>query len=49
VRYWRHAARDVPRERSAALAWLDARWLELDAWVDAKLGEPPGPGQSAVA
>jgi 1-acyl-sn-glycerol-3-phosphate acyltransferase len=37
VRCWRHAARDVPRERSAALAWLDARWLELDAWCDGAL------------
>jgi 1-acyl-sn-glycerol-3-phosphate acyltransferase len=39
VRCWRHAAREVPRERAAALAWLDARWLELDAWVDARLRE----------
>ncbi len=34
VRAWRHAARSVPREREAALAWLDARWCELDAWVE---------------
>jgi len=49
VRYWRHAARDVPRERSAALAWLDARWLELDAWVDARLRALPGAREAAVA
>lgn len=39
VRCWRHAAREVPRERAAATAWLDARWLELDAWVDERLRE----------
>jgi 1-acyl-sn-glycerol-3-phosphate acyltransferase len=37
VRFWRHAAAAVPREREAALAWLDERWLELDRWVDAGL------------
>jgi 1-acyl-sn-glycerol-3-phosphate acyltransferase len=39
VRFWRHPAASVPRERGAALGWLDARWLELDAWVDARLAE----------
>lgn len=37
VRCWRHAAASVPREREDALAWLDARWLELDAWCDGAL------------
>jgi 1-acyl-sn-glycerol-3-phosphate acyltransferase len=37
VRFWRHAAAAVPREREAALAWLDERWLELDRWIDAGL------------
>lgn len=37
VRFWRHPAAAVPREREAALAWLDERWLELDRWVDAGL------------
>jgi 1-acyl-sn-glycerol-3-phosphate acyltransferase len=44
VRSWRHAAASVPREREAALAWLDARWRELDAWVDARLRGAPPPG-----
>jgi hypothetical protein len=47
VRFWRHRAGDVPRERAAATRWLDARWLELDAWVDARLRE--GPGAPAAA
>jgi 1-acyl-sn-glycerol-3-phosphate acyltransferase len=37
VRFWRHPAAAVPREREAALAWLDERWLELDRWLDAGL------------
>lgn len=49
VRFWRHAARDVPRERAAATAWLDARWLELDAWVGARLREPAGALEAAAA
>jgi 1-acyl-sn-glycerol-3-phosphate acyltransferase len=47
VRFWRHRAGDVPRERAAATRWLDARWLELDAWVDARLRE--GSGAPAAA
>ena len=39
VRFWRHAAASVPREHAAALAWLDARWLELDGWVGGRLAE----------
>jgi 1-acyl-sn-glycerol-3-phosphate acyltransferase len=39
VRFWRHPAASVPRDREAALGWLDARWLELDAWVDGRLAE----------
>ena len=49
VRFWRHAARDVPRERAAATAWLDARWIELDAWVDARLRPAAGAPQTAAA
>jgi 1-acyl-sn-glycerol-3-phosphate acyltransferase len=37
VRFWRHAAASVPREAEAALAWLDARWRELDDWVESAL------------
>ncbi|MCW2524854.1 MAG: phospholipid/glycerol acyltransferase, partial [Frankiales bacterium] len=29
-----YPAADVPRESQAALGWLDARWAELDAWID---------------
>jgi 1-acyl-sn-glycerol-3-phosphate acyltransferase len=37
VRFRRHAAAGVPREPAAALAWLDERWLELDAWIGGRL------------
>ncbi|MCA8923184.1 MAG: 1-acyl-sn-glycerol-3-phosphate acyltransferase [Planctomycetes bacterium] len=33
---WVHPAADVPRDPEACSAWLDARWLELDAWIDAQ-------------
>jgi 1-acyl-sn-glycerol-3-phosphate acyltransferase len=41
VRFWRHAAASVPREQEPALAWLDARWRELDRWVGERLAEAP--------
>jgi len=34
---WRFDAAVVPSEAAARLEWLDARWLELDAWVSAAL------------
>lgn len=33
---WRVAAAEVPREPSAALAWLDAQWARADAWLAAR-------------
>jgi 1-acyl-sn-glycerol-3-phosphate acyltransferase len=33
VRFWRHAAADVPVEREALIAWLYAQWQVLDDWI----------------
>lgn len=44
VRFWRHAAAAVPREREQALAWLDERWCELDGWVHERLAAAGAPG-----
>ncbi|GAC1438415.1 MAG: hypothetical protein NVSMB51_14240 [Solirubrobacteraceae bacterium] len=33
VRFWRHPAAEVPQETEALIAWLYARWQELDDWV----------------
>lgn len=30
---WRYDAVSLPTDAAGRLAWLDARWLELDAWV----------------
>ena len=30
---WRFDAEALPKDAAGRLAWLDARWLELDAWV----------------
>ncbi|HEU5241668.1 MAG TPA: 1-acyl-sn-glycerol-3-phosphate acyltransferase [Ornithinibacter sp.] len=35
VKTWTYAAADVPLEAEAFAAWLDARWGEVDAWVEA--------------
>jgi 1-acyl-sn-glycerol-3-phosphate acyltransferase len=41
LKFWRFPAAEVPSEREELIAWLYARWQELDDWV----GEmrPPGP------
>jgi 1-acyl-sn-glycerol-3-phosphate acyltransferase len=33
VRFWRHAAADVPADRDALIAWLYAQWQVLDDWI----------------
>ncbi|MGI9430805.1 MAG: lysophospholipid acyltransferase family protein [Myxococcota bacterium] len=42
VRYWRHAAADLPDMEAARVDWLDQRWLELDRWLAARLAEDRG-------
>jgi 1-acyl-sn-glycerol-3-phosphate acyltransferase len=36
VKLWRVPRREVPADRAARVAWLDAQWLALDRWVDAE-------------
>ena len=33
IRFWRHAAGDVPEGMEALTAWLYERWQEVDDWV----------------
>jgi len=33
LRWWFHAADEVPRQRDERIAWLFARWAEIDAWI----------------
>jgi hypothetical protein len=33
LKFWRFAAAEVPRDRDELIAWLYARWQELDDWV----------------
>jgi 1-acyl-sn-glycerol-3-phosphate acyltransferase len=41
VRMWRVPRALVPAEREAQVAWLDARWVELDQWVAAQARGTP--------
>ena len=34
LRFWRFPRREVPTSRTELVAWLWARWEELDLWVD---------------
>jgi 1-acyl-sn-glycerol-3-phosphate acyltransferase len=33
MKFWRYPAAEVPVGREELIAWLYARWLELDAWI----------------
>lgn len=35
VRLWRTPRSVIPRERAAAVRWLDEEWARVDAWIDA--------------
>lgn len=39
LRFQRFLARDLPTEPEARVDWLDARWAELDAWVEGRLAQ----------
>jgi 1-acyl-sn-glycerol-3-phosphate acyltransferase len=41
VRLWRFPASERPAAAEAQLAWLDARWAEVDAWVEAQPARRP--------
>ena len=43
MRFWRYPAAEIPVGREELIAWLYARWLELDAWIlecRGEVGEP---------
>jgi 1-acyl-sn-glycerol-3-phosphate acyltransferase len=35
VRCWRVPVAELPRDRAGRLAWLDAEWARIDAWIEA--------------
>jgi hypothetical protein len=37
LKTWRVRRSDVPTEREACLAWLDAEWARIDAWIAGRL------------
>ena len=44
VRYWRFDAAELPDTDEERALWIDARWLELDRWLSARLAEDRGEG-----
>ena len=38
VRFWRHAAEEIPADPDERVAWLYERWQVLDDWVGEQLG-----------
>jgi 1-acyl-sn-glycerol-3-phosphate acyltransferase len=41
VCFWRVASPEIPRTAEERIAWLDAQWERLDAWIAAHAGAPP--------
>lgn len=37
LKTWRVRRADVPAEREACLAWLDAEWARVDAWISGRI------------
>jgi 1-acyl-sn-glycerol-3-phosphate acyltransferase len=37
LKTWRVRRADVPAEREACLAWLDAEWARVDAWIASRI------------
>lgn len=38
LRWWFYAADEVPRDHDERLAWLYARWEDIDTWIDGHRG-----------
>lgn len=52
VRLWRHPRSEIPPDPTEQAAWLVHRWVELDAWIDGRLGdgvEDPDSTREAIA
>ncbi len=47
VRFWRFARAEIPADAAGQVAWLWARWQELDAWVAASLNRSAAPVPAA--
>jgi 1-acyl-sn-glycerol-3-phosphate acyltransferase len=39
VKFWRHAAEEIPARETARIAWLYERWQILDDWIGEQRGE----------
>jgi len=51
LKFWRYPAAEVPQDRDALIAWLYARWQELDDWVgemSGALAAAPAPAVTPV-
>lgn len=49
LRFWRFPAASVPRDREQLIAWLYARWQELDDWIGEMRESTPAAPAPAVA
>jgi 1-acyl-sn-glycerol-3-phosphate acyltransferase len=54
LRFWRHAGSDVPGDPDEAVAWVRARWRDLDEWLNqskmrALAGNDPGADGGGVS
>ncbi len=49
MRFWRYPAAEIPVGREELIAWLYARWLELDAWITQCRREEPRITRAASA
>lgn len=43
VKLWRTPRSVIPRERAAAVRWLDEEWARVDKWIDAARPAPASP------
>lgn len=48
VRFWRHAAAEIPEGHDERVAWLYDHWQTLDDWVGEQRGATPPPTAAAV-
>jgi 1-acyl-sn-glycerol-3-phosphate acyltransferase len=42
LKFWRFAAAEIPTDRDHLIAWIYARWIELDQWIEQTLGGEHG-------
>jgi 1-acyl-sn-glycerol-3-phosphate acyltransferase len=50
LKFWRFPAAEVPADREELIAWLYARWQELDDWIgELRAREPAAPAATVAA